>query len=218
MQNISALHIVRIKCSCEDRGCIVCRKLENLTWLKLIRVSILQTDFAGTAPMKSSKKPSQQDVPSTTTPPASNNSSSSGGSSGYRSSASRLTAPNNSSSSNYPTETRSSGSGESTPVGTIITNKHGKKTDLYRNYSDLRSVLNLDEDDGDDGIFKGDEDVSPDGSSVLGRDESDSEQLTPKVRKPSFRQFTLHLDKISSLEDDESFTSDLQHVSLETGI
>ncbi|CAL8080934.1 unnamed protein product [Orchesella dallaii] len=172
-------------------------------------LSAALSHFAGTAPMKSTKKTSQQDVPSTTTPPASNNSSSSGGSSGYRSSASRLTAPNNSSGSNYPTETRSSGSGESTPVGTI-TNKHGKKTDLYRNYSDLRSVLNLDE-DADDGIFKGDEDVSPDGSSVLGRDESDSEQLTPKARKPSFRQFTLHLDKISSLEDDDSFTSDLQH-------
>lgn len=159
--------------------------------------------------MKSAKKSGKQDVPPST-PPASNNSSSSGGSSGYRSSASRLTAAHTSSSSNYPTETRSSGSGESTPVGTII-GKHGKKTDLYRNYSDLRSALYVDddEDDDDDGIFKED-DNSQDGSSVLDRDESDSEQTTPKAIKPSFRNFNLHLDKISSLEDDESITSDLE--------
>lgn len=166
--------------------------------------------------MKSSKKSTPHEVRTTTTPPASNNSSSSGGSSGYRSSASRLTAANNSSSSNYPTETRSSGSGESTPVGTIIS-KHGKKTDLYRNYSDLRSAM-MDEDE-DDGIFKeDDDDISPDGSSSLvDRDESDSEQVTPKARKPSFRQYTMHLDKISSLEDDESITSDMdmeRHVKL----
>lgn len=70
----------------------------------------------------------------------------------------------------------------------------------------------MDEDD-DDGIFKEDvdDDLSPIGSSsIIDRDESDSEQVTPKAtqRKPSFRNFTLHLDKISSLEDEDSFTSD----------
>lgn len=169
------------------------------------------SDFAGTAQVKTTKKTPLQEVPVSTTPPASNNSSSSGGSSGYRSSASRLTVANTSSSSNYPTETRSSGSGESTPVGTIAI-KHGKKTDVYRNYSDLRSALRMEEDADDDGIYKGDDEDGDESTDVPEKEESESEQTTPKARKPSFRQFTLHLDKISSLEDDESFTSDLQHV------
>jgi hypothetical protein len=80
---------------------------------------------------------------------------------------------------NCPSEARSSGSGESTPAGTIIHQKRRAE----------RNGLH------DDTL----ESKTESESSVIGG------------RKPSFRQYTMHLDRISSFEDD-SFSSDLNHV------
>jgi len=91
-------------------------------------------------------------------------------------------------STNYPSETRSSGSGESTPAsGTIIQNRKGR--------AGLGKAGSLDR-----------------GSSCSDHPQTDDEVEGLGYRKPSFRQYTMHLDRISSLED-ESFSSDLNQVS-----
>jgi len=82
-----------------------------------------------------------------------------------------------------PTEARSSGSGESTPAGgTIISNS--------RTRADLKSSA-----------LTGDESRLNNNS----RDNHNTNAMDNNVqtRKPSFRQLTMHLDKISSFEDED---------------
>ncbi|CAG7725378.1 unnamed protein product [Allacma fusca] len=92
---------------------------------------------------------------------------------------------------NYPAETRSSGSGESTPAGTITQSRIKTDRSAYNNLYSSSSITSSKQQK---------DSVSSDSSMELG----------PRNRKPSFRQYTLHLDRISSLED-ESFSSDLNH-------
>jgi len=107
----------------------------------------------------------------------------------------------------YPVENRSSGSGESTPVGTIIQSR-GKKTDPYRGYSDLRSDSILS--NVTNRSINEDEATLEDSSDEL-KDSDDN-----ILKKSNFPHFTMHLDQISVLDEEEgnaSFSSELNHVS-----
>jgi len=120
---------------------------------------------------------------------------------------------------NYPSETRSSGSGESTqstPHGTTTQSRHNKtdrsncskSSNLIKN-----SVLNHATSSTTSQLQQPPQQQQH--QHLIQKDSLSDDSSIEGVgdqRKPSFRQFTLHLDRISSLED-ESFSSDLNHVS-----
>jgi hypothetical protein len=120
----------------------------------------------------------------------------------------------------YTVDTRSSGSGESTPVGSIIQSRN-KKTDPYRGYTDLRSdsilssltnrSINEDEtilEDSSDDLNESDENASKKkGTAATASSTSNS--------RSNFPHFTMHLDQISGFDEEEgnaSFSSELNHV------
>ena len=113
-----------------------------------------------------------------------------------KSSSNLLGAPHN-----YPSEARSSGSGESTPAGTITQSRNKTDRRLANNDEDV------DDDEQDNGENRPKGSVSSESSLDLGP--------SSRNRRPSFRQYTLHLDRISSIEDD-SFSSDLNQVRKHT--